>query len=180
VSKASGGRPMASGGRKPTEQPGERRTDRGSYPVLGTQYFVLSTQYLAALTILFVALAIPAAAQTPVNAPVYAESYLTSLFPAGGQRGQTLTIELSGSNYGYFPGAKDILIDGPPGITVKDLKLKANDRALDATFVIAPDAPLGRRSVRVLNERTGLTNMLFFHVGRLPEALEAEPNNDLG
>jgi hypothetical protein len=86
---------------------------------------------------------------------------------------------LSGSNYGYFPGAKEILIDGPPGITVKDIKLKANDRALDATFVIAPEAPLGRRSVRVLNERTGLTNMLYFSVGRLPEALEAEPNNDL-
>ena len=118
-------------------------------------------------------------AQTPVNAPVYAESYLTSIFPAGGQQGQTLTVELSGSNYGYFPGAKDVIIDGPPGITVKDLKLKANDRRIDATFVIAPDAPLGRRSVRVLNERTGLTNMLYFSVGRLPEALEAEPNNDL-
>jgi hypothetical protein len=128
-------------------------------------------------TLLF--LAATATAQTQVNAPVYGEGYLTSVFPAGAQRGQTLTVELSGSNYGYFPGAKDIVIDGPPGITVKDLKLKANDRALDATFVIAPDAPLGRRSVRVLNERTGLTNMLYFSVGRLPEALEVEPNNDL-
>jgi hypothetical protein len=127
----------------------------------------------------FLFLSATARAQTPVNAPVYAESYLTSIFPAGGQQGQTLTVELSGSNYGYFPGAKDVIIDGPPGITVRDLKLKANDRALDATFVIAPDAPLGRRSVRVLNERTGLTNMLYFSVGRLPEALEAEPNNDL-
>jgi hypothetical protein len=135
--------------------------------------------YLTALTIFLATAACPLHAQTPVNAPVYAEGYLTSIFPAGGQRGQTITVELSGSNYGYFPGAKDIVIDGPPGITVKDIKLKANDRALDATFVIAPDAPLGRRSVRVVNERTGLTNMLYFSVGRLPEALEAEPNNEL-
>ena len=120
-----------------------------------------------------------ACAQTQVNAPVYSECYLTSIFPAGGQRGQSVTVELSGGNYGYFPGVKEILIDGPPGITVKDIKLKANDRQIDATFVIAPDAPLGRRSVRVLNERSGLSNMLYFSVGRLPEALEAEPNNDL-
>lgn len=120
-----------------------------------------------------------ASAQTAVNAPNYSECHLTSIFPAGGQRGQTVTVELSGSNYGYFPGAKDIVIDGPPGITVRDIKLKANDRALDATFVIAPDAPLGRRCVRVLNERAGLTNMLYFSVGRLPETLETEPNNDL-
>jgi hypothetical protein len=126
----------------------------------------------------FLLLAGAASAQS-VNAPNYSECHLTSIFPAGGQRGQTITVELSGSNYGYFPGAKDIVIDGPPGITVKDLKLKANDRAVDATFVIAPDAPLGRRSLRVLNERTGLTNMLYFHVGRHPEALEAEPNNEL-
>ena len=149
---------LASGRRKP---PGNVTVPRAAIVAL----LLLATSFVRA--------------QTPVNAPVYAESYLTNIFPAGGQQGQTLTVELSGSNYGYFPGAKDILIDGPPGITVKDLKLKANDRALDATFVIAPDAPLGRRSVRVLNERTGLTNMLYFSVGRLPEALEAEPNNDV-
>jgi hypothetical protein len=134
---------------------------------------------VAALLLIAASLASFASAQSPVNAPVYSEGYLTNIFPAGGQRGQTITVELSGSNYGYFPGAKDIVNDGPPGITVKDIKLKANDRALDATFVIAPDAPLGRRSVRVVNERTGLTNMLYFSVGRLPEALEAEPNNEL-
>ncbi|MCI0362067.1 MAG: PPC domain-containing protein [Planctomycetaceae bacterium] len=131
---------------------------------------------LAAIACLAISI-VPASAQ--INAPVYGECYLTSIFPAGGQQGQTIVVELSGSNYGYFPGAKEVIIDDPPGITVKDLKLKANDRALDATFVIAPDAALGRRCVRVLNERSGLTNMLYFTVGRLPETLEVEPNNEL-
>lgn len=162
--------------------------------VLRTPYSVRSTEYgvrdlqrslrrarpLAILAaIAFAMLIDPFPARAQVNAPVYAECHLTSIFPAGGQQGQTVAVELSGSNYGYFPGVKEIIIDGPPGITVKDIKLKANDRALDATFIIAPDAAPGRRCVRVLNERSGLTNMLYFSVGRLPETLEIEPNNDL-
>src|SRR5262249_27314808 len=40
------------------------------------------------------------------------------------------------------------------------------------------DAPLGRRWLRVLNERSGLTNFAYFVVGSLPERLEVEPNNE--
>ena len=82
---------------------------------------------------------------------------------------------------GNFPGladAKDILIDGPPGINVKELKnLKPHE--LRATLDIAADAPPGRRCVRVLNEGSGLTNMAWFVVGSLPEVIESEPNNDV-
>ena len=82
---------------------------------------------------------------------------------------------------GNFPGladAKDILIDGPPGIKVKELKnLKPHE--LRATLEIAADAPPGRRCVRVLNVGSGLTNMAWFVVGSLSEVIEAEPNNDV-
>lgn len=118
-------------------------------------------------------------ARAQVAAPIYNEGYLVSIFPAGGQRGTSVVVELNGANLGYFPGAKDVLIDGPPGITVKDIKQLTNDRAVQATFDIALDATPGRRCVRVLNERSGLTNMLYFTVGRTPEAIEAEPNNEL-
>ena len=111
-------------------------------------------------------------------APLYEACRLNSIFPAGGQRGTTVTVDFFAD--GNFPGladAKDILIDGPPGIKVKELKnLKPHE--LRATLEIAPDAPPGRRCVRVLNEGSGLTNMAWFVVGSLPEVIEAEPNND--
>ena len=74
--------------------------------------------------------------------------------------------------------ALGVLVDGPPGVTVKGVKNRTPNR-IEATFEIAPDAVPGRRSVRVLSERSGLTNMLYFTVGRLPEVREKEPNDTL-
>ena len=111
-------------------------------------------------------------------APLYEACRLNSIFPAGGQRGTTVSVDFFAD--GNFPGlaeAKDILIDGPPGIRVKELKnLKPHE--LRATLEIAPDAPPGRRCIRVLNEGSGLTNMAWFVVGSLPEVIESEPNNE--
>jgi len=119
-----------------------------------------------------------AMAQGQIAAPTYSEGYLVGIFPPGGQKGTSVVVELSGGNLGYFPGVKDVVIDGAPGITVRDLKLLNNDRTVQATFDIAPDTEPGRRCVRVLCERSGLTNMLYFTVGRTPETQESEPNND--
>lgn len=127
--------------------------------------------------ILWALLAASLASAQPA-APLYEACRLNSIFPAGGQRGTTVTVEFFAD--GNFPGladAKDILVDGPPGIRVKELKnLKPHE--LRATLEIAADAPPGRRCVRVLNEGSGLTNMAWFVVGSLPEVVEAEPNND--
>lgn len=110
-------------------------------------------------------------------APNYEEFRLDAIFPAGGRRGETVAVELFGSGNCNLSGAKQIVIDGPPGIAVRDVQ-NLSPREVRATFDIAADAAPGRRSVRVLSERSGLTNMIYFTVGRLPELVEKEPNND--
>jgi hypothetical protein len=108
--------------------------------------------------------------------PDYEECRLDSIFPAGGQRGQSVTVQIVG-NKGGLDTTRGIVIDGMPGISARDIR-NVNTSLVEATFDIAADAIPGRRCVRVLNERSGLTNMLYFVVGRLPEATEQEPNND--
>jgi len=111
----------------------------------------------------------------PPQAPRYDECRLDAVFPAGGKRGSSVRIALNGLGNGLsLP--KDIVIDGPPGVTVKDIK-SININAMEATLDIAADAPLGRRWLRVLNEWSGLTNFAQFVVGSLAEGLEVEPNN---
>ncbi|MEK6259521.1 MAG: PPC domain-containing protein [Planctomycetota bacterium] len=109
-------------------------------------------------------------------APHYEECRLDTIFPNGGQRGTSVRVEFKGLEQG-LSSPKDIVIDGPGGITVKELK-SIDGRTLEATLDIAADAPLGRRWLRVLNERSGLTNFAYFVVGSLPERIEVEPNND--
>ena len=104
--------------------------------------------------------------------PNYMECRLDTLFPAGGQVGQTLTVEFRGNN-GGLDGAKDIVIDGPPGITVAEIK-NVSGIVVQAKLQIAPDAVPGRRLLRVLNERSGMTCFGWFVVGRLPEVIEVE------
>ncbi len=122
-----------------------------------------------------------AAAQTAhaqPAAPLYESCRLDSIFPTGGQRGQAVTVDfIADGNYSGLADAKEIVIDGPPGIRVKELK-NIKPFELRATLEIAADAPPGRRCIRVLNEGSGLTNMAWFVVGSLPEIVEAEPNND--
>ncbi|MBI5761303.1 MAG: PPC domain-containing protein [Planctomycetales bacterium] len=129
--------------------------------------------------ILVFALLLDAAASIAVAeppAPNYGECRIDSIFPAGGQVGQTVTVEFLGNN-GGLAGAKDIVVDGAPGIAVRDVT-NVQAHVVRATFVIAADAVPGRRCVRVLNERSGLTNMLYFTVGRLAERNETEPNSE--
>lgn len=130
---------------------------------------------VAAATLVVLAMSGSVATAQPM-APQYAECRLDSIYPNGGRRGTTVKVELRGSGHG-LQGPKEVVIDGPPGITVKELKWTAIGRAV-AELEIAPDAPLGRRWLRVLNERSGLTNFAYFVVSDLPEVLEAEPNAD--
>ena len=117
----------------------------------------------------------PAFAQ--ITAPSYAMCRLDSIYPAGGRAGETVKVELEGEQGGLqFP--KAVLIEGPPGITVGSIKPLDINR-IEAEFIIAPDAVPGRRAVRVVSEQSGLTNLAWFVVGRLPERSETEPNNAL-
>jgi hypothetical protein len=110
-------------------------------------------------------------------APQYEECRLDYIFPNGGRRGTSVTVEFRGMGQG-LSGAKEIIIDGPPGISVAGLKeIKGN--IVQASLTIAADAPPGRRWLRVLSERSGLTNFAYFVVGDLPEHREVEPNQDV-
>lgn len=111
------------------------------------------------------------------QAPRYDECRLDSIYPNGGRRGTSVQVEFHGYESG-LTGPLQVVIDGPPGITVRNLK-SVSGRLMQANLEIAADAPIGRRWLRVLNERSGLTNYAQFLVGSLPELVEAEPNNEL-
>ena len=126
---------------------------------------------------LLICLLLSTSARAQPMAPQYEECRLDSIFPNGGARGTSVKVEFKGHGSGLsLP--KDIVIDGPGGISVKELK-SINGNTVEATLDIAADAPLGRRWLRVLSERSGLTNFAHFVVSSLPEHLEAEPNNDI-
>lgn len=108
-------------------------------------------------------------------APDYNQLTLDSVFPAGGQRGTTVQVELIGGQ-GGLRGATEVIVDGAPGITVSAVKV--DDRAkMTATFTIAADAAPGRRMIRVKGGTTGLTSFRWFFVGPLPERVEGKDNN---
>ena len=99
--------------------------------------------------------------------------YLDYIYPAGGNPGQTIELELGGLN--GFEGADRLLIDGPPGISVEEVQKPTHD-TVKVRIKITADAAPGRRLVRVAGGSAGLTNERPFFVGRLPELIEIEPN----
>ena len=117
-------------------------------------------------------LLLPAAASAQiVRQP---DGTLQHLLPAGGQRGTTVTVELGALS--GLDNAKGVIVDGPPGVTVKDYKT-VNVAKATATFVIAADAEPGPRFVRVVGGAAGLTSARPFFVSTMTEVLEKEPND---
>lgn len=112
-----------------------------------------------------------AAAQAQVVS--YPDPTLHYVFPAGARQGTTVKVRL-----GHMPvltGAKEIVIDGLPGITASELARTGDE--FGATLTIAPDAAPGRRLLRVAGGSSGLTSFRYFFVGRLPEVTEKESND---
>ena len=131
---------------------------------------------IAMVTCLFPALFVNETSVFAIEPPDYNLGVLEHIFPAGGQRGTTVQVRF-GTPSGGLIGANKVIIDGPPGITVENIK---NEKStFTATFVIADDAPIGRRMVRLAGGPTGLTNFRWFVVGQQPEFIEKERNNTL-
>ena len=121
----------------------------------------MNTVKLKAFSWLLVSLqlALPALAFTPV---------LNSVQPRGGQRGTEMTIRLSGDRL-YDP--EEILFY-QPGISVIKLETVGDqDKAVQATVSIAPDAPLGEHLMR-LRCKGGLSYLRSFWVGEYPTVME--------
>lgn len=129
------------------------------------------------------ALAVGVRAAEP-EAPFYDELFLTSVFPAGAQRGSTVEVELrspekglDGQSLRSFAGVRGLLIDGPPGIEVLGVE-NVSDTLVRARLRVASDAVPGRHMLRVHSERSGLSCFAYFVVGVHSEVREQEPNHD--
>ncbi len=90
------------------------------------------------------------------------------LFPAGAQRGQTVTISASGT---LKPWPVNFWIDDP------QIKITAGDQAGAIRFDIGADVAPGAKLVRLFNA-AGSSSLVPFVVGTLAERVEQEPNDD--
>jgi len=97
---------------------------------------------------------------------------IRELRPWGAQRGQTVTLVVAGDQ--LAAGAE--LFSAVPG----KIEEQAGGNAGQLTFKldVRPDAPVGVYPIR-LRTPNGLSNVLLFSVGELPEAAETEPNDSL-
>src|SRR4051812_21276235 len=95
-----------------------------------------------ALALLLLAAAFPVSAQTIK----YPDPSLTYVYPSGGRQGQTVTVEMGGLN--GLTGANGVVVDGAPGVTVREVK-SVSSGLVRATLSIAADAAPGKRLVRV-------------------------------
>src|SRR5208282_1887624 len=92
--------------------------------------------------------------------------------PRGGQRGTEVEVIFSGQRLGDARG----LLFYEPGITLKSLEVLP-DKRVKAHFLMAGDCLLGPHALR-LQSASGISNLVTFSVGALPDINEIEPNND--
>ena len=93
--------------------------------------------------------------------------------PRGGKIGSEIEVRFLGNR--LFEPEEVLLYKG--GISVSSLEKGEDDKSVKATFVIAPDAPLGEHPVR-LRCKNGITYMRTFWVGQFPTVMEARSEDD--
>ncbi len=98
--------------------------------------------------------------------------HLESLLPTGGQRGTEVEITISGER---LQDAEELFCY-EPGIQVTKLTVTTN-KTVSAQLKIEPGCALGEHHLR-LRTATGLSELVTFFVGSLPQVSEQEPNND--
>jgi hypothetical protein len=97
---------------------------------------------------------------------------LNSIVPTGGRRGTEVEVVFGGAR---LADATDLLIYYP-GITLKKLESPAAG-SVKAVLAIAPDCRLGNHALR-MRTASGVSDLILFSVGGLPETKEVEPNNE--
>ncbi len=97
---------------------------------------------------------------------------LGSINPTGGQRGTDVEAVFGGSR---LKDAQSLLFYYP-GISLKKIE-PINDNSFKAILAIAPDCRLGNHAVRV-RTASGISELMLFSVGAMPDAKEVEPNNE--
>ncbi|MEM9187420.1 MAG: PPC domain-containing protein, partial [Planctomycetota bacterium] len=101
-----------------------------------------------------------------------ADPVVSQVVPQGGQRGSEVAIQLRGDRVGLRPEG---LLFYEAGIELVGIEAKKPD-VVEAKLRLTDACPLGRHALR-LRTATGLSNLVTFHVGALPETVEAEPND---
>lgn len=94
---------------------------------------------------------------------------LSSLFPAGGQKGTTFTLTTTGKTDATVRCWTDA-----PGVSIQS-EGKANQWKVS----IAANSPAGLYQFRLYNQE-GATETRWFRVGNLTEIAEVEPNDEVG
>ncbi len=130
--------------------------------------FAAATAPTGLLFLMALLLACPLQAAQPV---------LKELLPPGAQRGKTFTLTLKGE--GLVTGAAIITtIPGTISRLAPAKDLETPDTQLSFLVDLPEDAPVGLYPVRFHTE-DGLSNVLIFSVGDLPEISEKEPNDSM-
>ncbi|MEZ5966533.1 MAG: PPC domain-containing protein [Planctomycetota bacterium] len=93
---------------------------------------------------------------------------VSALDPAGGQRGTQVEIEVTGRRL-FEPEGVSCLREGIEVVAVRSDK----PEHCHLTLRLRPDCPLGAHPLR-LRTAYGLSNLVLFHVGELPEVTRAE------
>jgi IPT/TIG domain-containing protein len=96
--------------------------------------------------------------------------FIRSIFPRGGQQGHELKILIEGSD---LEKTSEVRVSGQ-GVRCK--VMDSSESQITAQVTIAPNAPVGRRDLRVITPRGTFVQM--FEVGGLSEQMEPEPNDD--
>ncbi|HEX3654329.1 MAG TPA: PPC domain-containing protein [Pirellulales bacterium] len=97
---------------------------------------------------------------------------LNGIVPQGGRRGTEVEVVMSGARLEDADG----ILFYTPGIELKKFT-PVNAGSVKALLTLAPDCRLGNHALRV-RTASGITEMMLFSVGALPEKTEAEPNNE--
>lgn len=104
--------------------------------------------------------------------PAAAAPTIATVSPAGGPRGATIEVTISG---GDLADPRELFFQ-EPGVAVEGLTA-VDDKQVKATLRIAADCPTGPRKFRIRTE-DGLSELRTFRVGILAQQPEAEPNNE--
>src|SRR2546428_10773780 len=107
-----------------------------------------------------------------------AQPMLKELAPPGAQRGKTFTLTVKGE--GVTAGA-EMITTLPATISrlAPPKDVETPETQLSFLVQLHEDAPVGVYPVRIRTD-DGLSNVLVFSVGDLPEVSEKEPNNSMG
>lgn len=97
---------------------------------------------------------------------------IVSSTPRGMQRGTTQTVVITGSR---LSDSRQIIVDRQ-GINVKSVKPVSASK-VEVEFEVPADSSPGLYPIRLVSE-TGLSNVMMFSVGVLPNVEEKEPNSE--